>query len=59
MVRVSDGSSQTIEIQKTAEPQTFTFPTKTVSWIQIENLVQEAPLGWCALTEVEAFGKDL
>ena len=57
-VRFSDGSTQKITLQKTAEPQSFSFDKRTVSWVQLEELAGEKPLGWCALSEVEVFGRE-
>ena len=57
-VRFSDGSSLDIKLRKTAEPQTFAFDKRTVAWFQLDGLTQELPLGWCGLTEVQAFGRD-
>jgi len=45
-------------IEKTAEPQTFTFEQRTALWLRFTDLVQEEPLGWCAFTEVEVWGRD-
>ncbi|HUT35102.1 MAG TPA: carbohydrate-binding protein [Planctomycetota bacterium] len=58
VVEFSDGSREKLEIKKQAEPQTFEFKKRTVAWLQLTDLVQEQPLGWCALTEVEVWGKD-
>ncbi len=58
-IEFSDGSREKLEIKKQAEPQTFEFKKRTVTWLQLTDLVQTPPLGWCALTEVEAWGKDV
>ncbi len=57
-VEFSDGSRQAIEIEKTAKPQTFAFKPRTVQWLQLTDFVQTEPLGWCALSEVEVWGRD-
>ncbi|HPD15142.1 MAG TPA: carbohydrate-binding protein [Planctomycetota bacterium] len=57
-VEFSDGSREKIEIRKQAEPQTFEFTKRAVAWLQLTDLMQQPPLGWCALTEVEVWGKD-
>jgi hypothetical protein len=55
----SDGSRIRIDIRRTAEPQVCEFvPRKTTS-VMIADLVQDEPLQWCALTEVEVWGQDL
>ncbi len=55
----SDGSHESIDIQKTADAQEFKFKKRVVTWIHIAGLVQEEPLGWCGFTEVEVWGRDL
>ena len=57
-IRFSDGSSERIEIRKTAEPQTFAFGKRTASWLRLEDLAGEQPIGWRALTEVEVYGRE-
>jgi hypothetical protein len=57
-VEFSDSSREKISIQKTAEPQTFTFKERTVTWLKFTDLVQEEPLGWCGFSEVEVWGRD-
>ena len=58
VIQFSDGTREKISIDKTAEPQTFAFDKRTVSWLKITDLVQDEPLGWCALTEVQVWGRD-
>lgn len=58
-IQFSDGSSEAIKIKKTAEAQTFTFAKRNIMWLRFQDLVEEAPLGWCGFTEVEAWGQDL
>jgi hypothetical protein len=58
-IQFSDGSSKDITLQKTADPQDYTFPEKTVRWVQLTNFKQPTqPLGWAAVTEIEVYGKD-
>jgi hypothetical protein len=58
-LQFSDGSSKDITLQKTADPQDYTFPAKTIRWIRLANFKQPTqPLGWAAVTEVEVYGKD-
>ena len=54
----SDGSKEKITLEKTAKPQTFTFEKRATTFVRITDLQQDFPLGWCALTEVEVWGKD-
>ena len=54
----SDGSRERIHLQKTAEKQEFAIKQRTVSSMRIVELVQNEPLGWAALTEVEVWGRD-
>lgn len=54
-----DGKKVFIEFQHTAEPQTFRLPRHLeTSSIRLEKLKQDEPLGWCAITEFEAWGRD-
>ena len=55
----SDGSRKPIELNKSAEPQTIDFPAKRTTLVRLVDLVQDEPLGWCALVEVEVWGRDL
>jgi hypothetical protein len=54
----SDGNRRTIELEKKAEPQTFTFEARRTSSVRLADLVQDEQPGWCALTEVEVWGRD-
>ena len=57
-IEFSDGSRETIAIEKKAESQTFAFSQRTVDWLRITDLIQDEPLGWCGFTEVEVWGRD-
>ena len=57
-VRFSDGSTQRIELRAANAPQTFTFEKRKASWVELADLVQEKPPGWCALSEVEVYGNE-
>ncbi len=58
MVEFSDGTRLPLKLAKTADPQTFTFEKRTVRWLRLADLVQASPLGWAALTELQAWGRD-
>jgi hypothetical protein len=58
-IAFSDGSTESIKLQKTAEPQVFEFKRRDISWLRLTELQETEPLGWCALTEVEVWGKDV
>lgn len=54
-----DGSRIEAPLRKTAEGQEITFPKKRAAWIRLEQFKQPvAPLGWAALSEIEAYGSD-
>lgn len=57
-IEFSDGSTHDIQIEKTLACQEFRFPARRVTWARITNLKQPEPLGWCAFTEVEFWGRD-
>ncbi len=56
-LKFSDGSSEKITIRKAAEGQTFTFKKRSTTFVKIDELVQDEPMGWCALSEVEVWGQ--
>ncbi|MGB9409061.1 MAG: hypothetical protein WCA89_16110, partial [Terracidiphilus sp.] len=55
----SDGSRIRIDFRKTAERQVYGFAPRNTSFVMLTDLVQDEPLQWCALTEVEVWGRDL
>jgi len=57
-VEFSDGSRITIQLQPTAEFQEFSFPPRRTSWLRLTNLVPADPGRWCALIELEAWGRE-
>ena len=57
-VEFSDGSRITIQLQPTAEFQEFSFPPRRTSWLRLTNLVPADPGKWCALIELEAWGRE-
>ncbi len=60
VVEFSDGSTEKIDIEKDSEKQTFKFKKRTVTWVRFTELVQPTEeLKWCALTEVEVWGRDV
>lgn len=54
----SDGSTEVIHFEKTAEPQTFSFTPRRTDSVTITDLRQGESLEWCAFTEVEVWGRD-
>jgi hypothetical protein len=54
----SDGSRKPIELEKTPSAQTVVFSPKKTTAVRLVDLTQDEPLGWCALTEVEVWGRD-
>ena len=57
-VEFSDGSRMTIQLAPTAEFQEFSFPPRKTTWLRLTNLVSAAPDKWCALIELEAWGRE-
>jgi hypothetical protein len=54
-----DGKKMNVEFQLTAEPQVFHLPRHVeTDSIRLEKLKQDEPLGWCAISEFEAWGRD-
>jgi hypothetical protein len=57
-VEFSDGSRMTIQLTPTAEFQEFSFPPRKTIWLRLTNLVPADPGKWCALIELEAWGRE-
>jgi len=55
----SDGSTQTLTLTRSTAAQEFRFPVHRTAWIRLTHLLPAESSGWCALTEVEAWGHDL
>ncbi|MCX7007606.1 MAG: hypothetical protein NTY53_10230 [Kiritimatiellaeota bacterium] len=54
-----DGKKVGIVFQHTAEPQVVHLPRHVeTDSIRLEKLKQDEPLGWCAISEFEAWGRD-
>jgi hypothetical protein len=58
-IEFSDGSMVPLEISSSAAAQEFSFSKRKVSWLRIANVVPEDPAKWCALIELESWGRDL
>lgn len=58
-IEFSDGTKESIKINKTAGPQEIKFDKRIVSWLKLTDLVETEPLGWCGLGEVEVWGRDV
>ncbi|MEI8234379.1 MAG: hypothetical protein WCH57_06795 [Verrucomicrobiota bacterium] len=58
-VLFADGSTEKITLRAVKEPQSFAFEKRKASWVELTDLVQEKPPGWCALSEVEAYGREV
>jgi len=58
-IEFSDGTKESIRPARTAEPQEFRFKKRIISWLRLTDLVEAKPLGWCGLTEVQVWGKDV
>ena len=57
-VEFSDGRRVAIQLAPTAEFQEFTFPARRTTWLRLTNLVPADPGKWCALIELEAWGRE-
>lgn len=54
----SDGQRIRLSLARTHEPQAFGFSPRTTQWLRLVEFRASEPLGWCALTEFEAWGRD-
>lgn len=56
----SDGSKETIELEKTYLPQKFIFNKKIIKWIKFYELIQaDDPSPFPALTQIDVYGKNI
>ncbi|MDO5308160.1 MAG: hypothetical protein Q4G03_01485 [Planctomycetia bacterium] len=55
-VYFSDGSSMPLELQETAQPQTFQFSKRRVRSLRITDFQTDEPLKWHGITELEVWG---
>lgn len=57
----SDGSSQTVSMEKSDKPHVFTIEKKRVSWIKLGKLIQDEndPSPFPALTQIEVYGLEI
>ena len=58
VVEFSDGSHVPLRLSSSPEFQEFKFSARRVAWMRIANVVPADPAKWCALMEVEAWGKE-
>lgn len=56
----SDGSSLTVQLEKTAAGQRFPFPARQAEWVVLDSLIKASdPSPFPALTQLELWGTDL
>ena len=54
----SDGSTQTVHMEKSDQPHRFPVNAKAVTWVKLGNLVKaDDPSPWAALVQIEAYGR--
>ncbi|MEW6358865.1 MAG: hypothetical protein AB1696_21210 [Planctomycetota bacterium] len=53
-----DKSEQKIAFQPHGKRQWFSFPRKTVTWIELRDFILPKEKGWCAVAEIEVRGRD-
>jgi hypothetical protein len=59
VLEFDDGSRIDLKLKKTHRAQTFKFDKKKTRQLKLTQLQQKEPLQWCALTEIEAWGRDV
>lgn len=58
-VTFSDGSTMTLSFEKGGHAQEFTFPEKTVEWLEFDELKKaDDPSPFPALTQFEVYGRE-
>jgi len=58
-IEFSDGTQVKINLAKSAGLQEIRFPLHRTAWIRLSHLMPAEEPGWCAFTEVEAWGRDI
>lgn len=58
VLEFSDGSRIPISMIKTADPQTFDFSTKKISWLKLTEIRRPISSAFAALTQIEVYGKE-
>ncbi|MBL7223689.1 MAG: hypothetical protein ISS72_07540, partial [Candidatus Brocadiae bacterium] len=54
----SDGTKQWVDFKPSGEKQVFTFPRKVTASVTLRDLRLPNPPGWCAIMEVEVWGRE-
>lgn len=54
----SDGTSIVVHTVKTGDYQTFSFDTKTVTWIRLKDLIPENTISFASLNQFKVIGYD-
>lgn len=58
-VSFSDGSSETLEMQKSAAPHVFAIARRGITWLRIGQLIRaDDPSPFPALTQIEVWGRN-
>lgn len=58
-VTFSDGTTQTVKLEKTERPQSFALSKKRITWLKLGELIKaDDPSPFPALTQIEAFGRN-
>ena len=55
----SDGTTETVEMEKSVKPHVFLLERKNITWLKLSNLIKaDDPSPFPALTQIEVYGKD-
>ena len=58
-VAFSDGTAETVELGKRADPQSFPIKRRGITWLKVGQLVKaDDPYPFPALTQIEVFGRN-
>ena len=58
-ISFSDGSSEVIQMEKSAAPHVFSIVRKNITWLKLENLIQsDDPSPFPALTQIAVYGTE-
>ena len=53
-----DGTREPLKFRADGSRQGFRFSPRTITWVELRDFVLPQPAGWCAVTEVSAWGRE-
>ncbi|MBE3123906.1 MAG: carbohydrate-binding protein, partial [Planctomycetes bacterium] len=56
---LSDGTKKAVTFEPNGNLQPFALPATKITWVELRDFTWPEPRGWCAITEVEVWGRDV